>query len=138
MIDFPKLCKLCWHLIITIIQYLNYFLDDKPNQLDLLIKLAPIASSWWIIGKGLGVSHDYLTGLDQSNMSDQVKLDHVLDMWIKMDSEVTWKTILDVLMGPLVKNKTLAKEIYQYLKKESFKQEKATSKCKHWYAIVYN
>ena len=129
MSDFPKLCKLCYHLTIIIIHCLGYILDEKPNQLDLLIKLASIASFWWSIGRGLGASHGDLTGLVQSNMSDQVKLDHVLDMWIKMDSQVTWKTILEVVKGPLVKNNALAKEIYQYLKQESIKQENATSKC---------
>ena len=133
MNDFPKLCKLCCHLTIIIIHYLGYILDDKPNHLDLLIKLASIASSWWSIGRGLGVSHGDLTGLVQSNMSNQVKLDHVLDIWIKMDRQVTWKTILEVLMGPLVQDYALANEIYQYLKQESFKQENATSKCVQYF-----
>ena len=133
MSDFPNLCKLCCHLTIIIIHCLGYILDDKPNQLDLLIKLASIASSWWSIGRGLGVSHGDLTGLVQSNMSNQVKLDHVLDIWIKMDRQVTWKTILEVLMGPLVQDYALANEIYQYLKQESFKQENATSKCVQYF-----
>ena len=108
--------------------YLNFFLDDKPNHLDLLNKLATIASSWWSIGRGLGVSHNDLKGLTESNMSNQVKLDHVLDIWIKMDNQVTWKTILDVLKGPLVQDNALANEIYQYLKQESSKQQNVTSK----------
>ena len=128
MSDCPKLCTLCHHTII-IIHCLNYILDDKPNHLDLLIKLAPITSSWWDIGRGLGVSHNDLKGLNESNMSDQVKLDHVLDKWVKMDSQVTWKKLLEVLMGPLVKNKALANEICQYLKRESIKPENVTSKC---------
>ena len=132
MSDFPKLCKLFCHLTIIIIHYLNYILDDKPNQLDLLIKLAPIASSWWSIGRGLEVNLDDLTSLVQSNMSDQVKLDHVLDIWIKMDSQVTWKTILDVLKGPLVQEIALANEIYEDFKQESIKQQNITSKYIHY------
>ena len=55
-------------------------------------------------------------------MSNQAKLDHVLQKWIDMDGQVTpvnWKEILDVVKGPLVQNKALALEMYQYLKRES-------------------
>ena len=64
-------------------------------------------------------------------MSNQTRLDHVLLKWIELndqDSPVNWKTIIDVVKGPLVQNKALAKEIYQYLKQKRSKQLNATSK----------
>ena len=59
-------------------------------------------------------------------MSNQVKLGHVLQMWLDMNGQaevtpVTWITILDVVRGPLVQNKALAMSIYQYLKQQSSK-----------------
>ena len=41
---------------------------------------------------------------------------------------VTWITILDVLKGPLVKNKALAMKIYQSLQEQSSKEQIAPSK----------
>ena len=74
-----------------------------------------------------------LQGLAESNMSNQKKLDHVLQTWIKMDgheqhSPVNWKTVLDVVKGPLVQNYDLAEKIEQDLKQESPDHQKATSK----------
>ena len=61
-------------------------------------------------------------------MSNQAKLDRVLQMWLDMDGQgggapVTWNTILDVIKGPLVQNKALAMRIYEYLKQESSVQQ---------------
>ena len=81
-----------------------------------------IDASWRGIGLDLGLSYNDLQNLAQSSMSNQAKLDHVLQKWIDMDGQVTpvnWKEILDVVKGPLVQNKALALEIYQYLKRES-------------------
>ena len=64
-------------------------------------------------------------------MSNQIRLDHVLQKWIELDgqaSPVIWKTIIDIVNGPLVQNKAPTKEMYQYLKEERSKQEIATSK----------
>ena len=72
------------------------------------------------------MEYNDLQGLAESNMSNQTKLDHVLQKWIELDSQanpVSWKTITDVIKGPLIKNIALAKEIYQYLT-----QVNATSK----------
>ena len=52
-------------------------------------------------------------------MSNQIRLQHVLQKWKDLDSSaapVTWNTIIDVVKGPFVKNKALAQEIYEYLK----------------------
>lgn len=81
-----------------------------------------IDASWRGIGLDLGLSYNDLQNLAQSSMSNQARLDHVLQKWIDMDGQVTpvnWKEILDVVKGPLVQNKALALEMYQYLKRES-------------------
>ena len=71
------------------------------------------------------MSSNYLDGLAQSNVSNTLKLDHVLQKWIQLDGQSTsdgqslsinWKTIIDVVKGPLVQNKAIAIKIYQYLK----------------------
>ena len=64
-------------------------------------------------------------------MSNQTRLDHVLQKWIDMNGQATpvnWKTVLDVVKGPLVKNYDLAKKIEQDLKQESSEQQNVTSK----------
>ena len=106
-------------------------LVDKPKRHNILKQLVPIDTSWHSIGNGLGVDYNFLQGLTQPNMSNQTRLDHVLQKWIELNdqaSPVNWKTIIDVVKGPLVQNKALAKEIYQYLKQESSKHQIVTSK----------
>ena len=63
-------------------------------------------------------------------MSNQERLDHVLQTWLEMNGEgapVTWNTILNVVKGPFILNKALAREMYEYLKQESSVQQ--TGKC---------
>ena len=90
----------------------------------MLSKLTAIDASWRSIGNGLALSYNFLQGLDESNKSNQIRLDHVLQMWLNMDGKatpVTWKTIIDVVKGPLVQNKPLAIKIYHDLKEDSSK-----------------
>ena len=110
------------------------FVVKKPRKYDVLKRLVEIDASWHGIGLDLGVSNNDLDSLAESNMSDQTKLDHVLQKWIEMDGEVTsvtWQVILDVVKGPLVQNKALAMKIYQALKQENDKEQMGTSKCKY-------
>ena len=95
--------------------------------------MVTIDASWRDIGNGLGLCFNYLQGLEQSSMCNRAKLDHVLQRWIDKDSHVTWKMIIDVVRGPFIQNNTLAKKIFHYLKQESSKQHKATSK----YIYIY-
>ena len=73
------------------------------------------------------MSSNDLNSLVQSNNTDQIKLDYVLQTWMKNENEVTWKMIIDVVRGPLIKDKVLAKKIFQYLKQTFSEQQKATS-----------
>ena len=79
------------------------------------------------------MSYNELRGLAQSTHENQRKLTEVIQIWIEMDGKdgsapVTWNTIIDLLKGPLVKNKALAEKIYQLLKEESTKEQTAQSK----------
>ena len=82
------------------------------------------------------MSSNYLDGLFQSHLSNEIRLDHVLQKWIELNGQatpVTWKTILDVVKGPLVQNKALANDIYQYLKQENSKPKSAPSKNSNYF-----
>ena len=119
-IDFLKLCKLQSLLC----YYYQHYLAEKPERVNLLKKLTAIDASWRSIGNDLGLSYNDLQGLDDSNKSNQIRLDHVLEQWLNMDGQVTpatWKTIIDVVKGSLVQNKAHAIKIYQELKEESSK-----------------
>ena len=133
--DFPKLCKLLYVHNITI-YYINY-IDEKPTRREVLTQLATISASWRSIGNGLGVNYNDLQGLGQANTSNQDRLGDVLQKWLNMNGQgegasVTWKTILDVIKGPLVQNNALAWKIYEYLKRESSVQQSSKCVCNYF------
>ena len=106
---------------------------EKPTRLEVLTQLVDIDASWRSIGDGLGLKDNYLQGLAQCNDLDQRKLGHVIQKWLDMDGQdecapVTWHTILDVVKGPLVQNKSQAMRIYESLKAKSSEQEDTRSK----------
>ena len=132
----------------TFLYYVSYYkcddmtftqimLVEKPRKLAVLNHLVCIYAKWREIGNGLGLSSNFLTSLAQSLVSDKIKLEHVIQEWIQLDGQCTsdgqstpvnWKTIIDVIKGPIVDNKALSIKIYQYLK-----QHQTTSKY-----IVFN
>ena len=110
---------------------------EKPTRLEVLIQLVDIDALWCNIGDGLRVKDNYLQGLADDNMENKTRLGHVIQKWLDMDglgecAPVTWKTILDVVDGPLVKKKAHAMKIYEHLKLESSIQQNTQSK----YVIV--
>ena len=127
----------------TFLYYVSYYqcddmifpynmLVNKPTTHDVLEQLVCIYAKWREIGNGLGLTFNFLTSLAQSMMSDKIKLEHVIQEWIQLDGQstlngqstpVNWKTIIEVIKGPIVDNKALSIKIYQYLK-----QHQTTSK----------
>ena len=84
------------------------------------------------------MSYNDLQGLAECNNSNLTKLDQVIQKWLDMIGQgegapVTWRTILDVIKGPLVKNITQALTIYEYLKLKSSLQQITQSK----YVIIF-
>ena len=113
--------------------YLTVLTVERPTRSEVLKQLAFIDASWRSIGEGLGVAYNVLKGLDESNKPNQTRLSEVIQKWLDMNGQcegapVTWSTILDVIKGPLVQNKSLAMKIYENLKLESCVQHDTQSK----------
>ena len=100
---------------ITYLFILMHFTDTKPDKYMFLNLLSPVSAQWDEIGGLLGVDPNTINGLHTSNLSNQVKLDKMLQSWFNMGpTPVTWNNIISVLEGPL-KNKSLANEICKTL-----------------------
>ena len=79
------------------------------------------------------MSYNKLQGLAEATHDNTIRLSEVIQNWIEMDGKddgapVTWNTVLDVLKGPLVKNKGLAMKMYQSLKEEGTNEQIPHSK----------
>ena len=80
--------------------------------------LAPVSSKWDLLGDQLGVEHNFIAGLKNSNKSDQTRLTEILQKWIEMKpTPVTWDNIIKVVGGPVVQNQNVAITIQKHLKK---------------------
>ena len=83
------------------------------------------------------MSFNFLRGLAESNISNKARLDNVVQKWLEMNGHdggtpSTWNTIIDVIKGPQVQNKALAREIYKYLKQESSVQQSRKCICNYF------
>ena len=87
-----------------------------------MMLLHPISIEWYILGIELHVSSDNLDALQSSNMSNGIKLAKVLQWWMETSEShlITWKTIISVIEGPLINNRSLAESIYDFLSKGKF------------------
>ena len=108
--------------------YLIILTVERPTRREVLMQLAFINFQWRNIGNGFGVSYNDLQGLAERNDSNQTRLDRVIQNWLDMNGQgegapVTWKTILDVVKEPPIKNITRAMRIYEYLKQSSVQQD---------------
>ena len=107
---------------------------------DILKQLIPIDARWRELGNGLRLSSNYLDGLAQSNTTNQIRLEQVLQKWIDLDSQespVNWKTIIDVVEGPLVQKNALAMKMYQDLKEQASTQQSNIHIIYNIYSTVY-
>ena len=107
--------------------YLIVLTVERPTRYEVLNKLAYIDASWRSIGEGLRVRYNVLKGLDESYKPNQTRLSEIVQTWLDMNGHgegapVTWITILDVVKGPLVQNKSLAMKIYKDLQLSSVQQ----------------
>ena len=81
----------------------------------LLNFLSPVSAHWEEIGGLLKVDANTINGLHTSNLTNQVKLDKMLQSWFNNEpTPVTWNNIISILEGPL-NNKSLANEICKSL-----------------------
>ena len=68
-----------------------------------------------MIGIALGLEDNDLQSMAQANINDKRRLSDVLEKWIQKDgqaSPVTWRTIINVIKGPLVEKNDLANKIF--------------------------
>ena len=108
------------------------------------MELVPISAKWRELGMSLRISPNYLDELVQSYENNKIRLEHVLQKWLDLDCQqslVNWKTILDVVSGPLIENKALAKKLYEDLKQKDSKQQSTTTNINfnllHFYQILF-
>ena len=91
-------------------------LREAPNKSDLLDLLADISNKWYDVGLGFKVGHNSLESLKKEVESDVTKLSKVIECWISTQSSpVTWETVISVIEGPIVNNKTKSNEIRKHL-----------------------
>ena len=91
--------------------YLLSFTATKPDKHMLLNLLSPLSAQWEEIGGLLKVDANTNNGLHTSHLTNQVKLDKMLQSWFNNEpTPVTWNNIISVLEGSL-KNKSLANKI---------------------------
>ena len=92
-----------------------HFTATKPEKYKLLKLLSPVSAQWEDIGGLLGVDANTIKGLHTSSLSNQVKLDNMLQSWLDNEpTPVTWNNVISVLEGPL-KKKSIAVEIRKTL-----------------------
>ena len=74
-----------------------------------------MSAQWEEIGGLLGVDANTINGLHTSKLTNQVRLDKMLQSWLDNEpTPVTWNNVISVLEGPL-KKKSLAIEICKSL-----------------------
>ena len=90
----------------------------KPELRHLLHLLAPVAHQYLQIGTLLNVP---VTGLHPFPQYHQSNLQSILEYWLRngdkpnVNSPVTWKTIIDIMKGPVLNNYEVAKSIQDFL-----------------------
>ena len=97
--------------------YILYIIiDSKPDKLQLIRLLTPIAYKWKEIGEALKIRHGALMSLHQSNFSDEQKLSDVVQLWIDgQPTNVKWSTIITAIESPPVDNLSIAESIRFFL-----------------------
>ena len=91
-------------------------MNKKPDKNDLLDQLADIQHEWYEIGLALRIEQPVLENLATKNNSDMVNLDRVIRSWMDtMNSDITWKMIINAVEGRIVKNRATANMIRDFL-----------------------
>ena len=118
-------CRTIWHTVCARQKIIKLsfcpidshgVLKKAPDKYDLLERLASIQDKWHEIGLALRVDSSVLNGA-RNEQNDINKLFKIIENWIATtdSSLITWETIIIAVEGPIVSNKTKAKEIFDYL-----------------------
>ena len=109
---------ICYMYSFMLLYILYIIIDSKPDKLQLIRLLTPIAYKWKEIGEALEIRHGALMSLHQSNFSDEQKLSNVLQLWIDgQPTNVKWSTIITAIESPPVDNLSIAESIRCFLSK---------------------
>ena len=132
----PLLHSIPYYLLPTVNIYtldIDDLLDKKPRRRDLVTLLADIDYKWEKIGTALDVPEKVLGSLRRSIVDDDtIKLIRVIGNWFDtMPTEVTWKTILTAIEGPIVKHCATGMKIREFLAKQKCTNVKARQDILH-------
>ena len=96
-----------------------FYTDKHPDKLDLQKLLAPIEHQWRPIGEALKVDHGSIMSVENTvAYTNTVRLSHILQLWMEQNPcSVTWRTIIDAIKKPPVKNSAIANKIVAFLSK---------------------
>ena len=77
-------------------------------------QLREVSNEWSAIGRELGISlNDREEMRKKSELSNEDRLEMVLDKWMKSECSVSWNKIIDMLINLKLKN--VASEVRRYL-----------------------
>ena len=110
-------------MFVSLLFLYYFFLSDPtdvlkkvPNKLEVLELLNDLRAQWNMIGIALEVDSGTLDSLKISYQPNGLKLADVIEAWINTaQPSVTWKTLIDAIKGPLIKNNRKANEILDHL-----------------------
>ena len=73
---------------------LYVIVESKPEKLDLMRLLNPVAYNWRQLGEALGIKYGDLESILNNRFRDPDRLSEVLQLWFdRCPSQVTWETI---------------------------------------------
>ena len=83
--------------------YLYFYVDKKPQKLDLQRLLAPIEYRWQIIGEALQINHGTIMSLETNVTYDNtLRLSRILQKWMdQKPAFVSWVQLLKQLRNLL-------------------------------------
>ena len=95
---------------------LYVIVESKPEKLDLMRLLNPVAYNWRQLGEALGIKYGDLESILNNRFRDPDRLSEVLQLWFdRCPSQVTWETIITAVELPPVNNPSVAEDIRNFI-----------------------
>ena len=95
---------------------LYVILETKPEKLDLMCLLNPVAYNWRQLGEALSIKYGDLESILNNRFRDLDRLSEVLQLWFdKQPSQVTWETIITAVELPPVNNPSVSEDIRNFI-----------------------
>lgn len=104
--------------------YVEQILGKTPKKNDLMDVLTPVMARWDMIGVQLEVDDDVIDGLRTSPAANNTKLDTILTEWMNnTQPPVTWDTIIAVIESNPIRNRRVAGQIREFLRRPDIIQK---------------